>query len=257
MSQRPITEDDLHALVDGLLDSSRQAEVDAYLAEQPAVAARVDAYRRQRAALREALAPVAAEPVPPELNLARLIEARRRPGRVPWQMAAAVVLALGLGGSGGWWLHGRMSPAPAGIAALAQQAAESYAAFVPDRERPVELHAADSATLVRWASTRLGRQVKVPDLSGQGYRLMGGRLVPTTQGAAVMFMFDDDRGSRLVLLTRPMAVDRDTPMAHRDDGTVQAFTWATEGNGYSLVGSLPPATLHPIADEVRQQMRRV
>jgi len=147
-------------------------------------------------------------------------------------------------------------PAPLGIAALAQQAAESYAVFSPDRERPVELRAADRATLVSWASGRLGREVTLPDLSAQGYRLMGGRLVPTPQGAAVLVMFDNDAGSRLVLLTRPMALERDTPMAHRDDGAVQAFTWATEGNGYSLVGSLPPSILHPIADVVRQQMRR-
>ncbi len=76
MSNRPITEDDLHALVDEALDAARQAEVEAYLARQPAVAARVEAYRRQRTALRDALAPVAAEPVPAELNLARLIKAR-------------------------------------------------------------------------------------------------------------------------------------------------------------------------------------
>jgi anti-sigma factor RsiW len=256
MSQRPITEDELHALVDGVLDPARRPEVEAYLATQPAVAARVAAYRRQRDMLRAALAPVAAEPVPPELNLARMAEARRRPARVPWQVAAALVLALGLGSGSGWWLHGQVRPAATGIVALAQQAADSYAVFTPDRERPVELRAADHATLVSWASGRLGRKLVVPDLSAQGYRLMGGRLVPTPQGAAVLVMFDNDAGSRLVLLTRPMALERDTPMAYRDGGTVQAFTWATEGNGYSLVGSLPPSVLHPIADLVRQQLRQ-
>jgi anti-sigma factor RsiW len=255
MTGRPISEDDLHALVDGALDGTRRAEVEAYLALQPAVAARVAAYRQQRAMLRDALAPVASEPVPPELNLGRLIEARRRPRSALWQIAAAVVLALGVGTGGGWWLHAEVGPAPRGIAALAQQAAESYTVFAPDRERPVELRAAESATLVSWASARLGRPVTVPDLSGAGYRLMGGRLVPTPQGPAVLFMFDDDRGSRLVLLTRPMAQERDTPMAHHDAGAVQAFTWATEGNGYSLVGGLAPDALHRLADTVRQQVR--
>ena len=256
MRTYPITEDDLHALVDGVLDDARRAEVEAYLAGQPAVAARVDAYRRQRAMLREALEPVAAEPVPPELNLARMIEDRRKPHRASWQVAAAVVVALGLGGGGGWWLHGQLRPAPVGIAALAQQAIESYAVFAPDQKRPVELRAADAATLVDWASARLGRPVTVPDLSSAGYRLMGGRLVPTAQGAAVLFMFDDDHGSRLVLLTRPMARERDTPMAHYVGQAMQAFTWATEGDGYSLVGSLPAGVLHPLADAVRRQMQR-
>lgn len=36
------------------------------------------------------------------------------------------------------------------------------------------------------------------------YRLVGGRLVATSQGAAAMFMYDDDRGDRIVVLTRKM-----------------------------------------------------
>ncbi|MCI0755871.1 hypothetical protein [Teichococcus vastitatis] len=97
----------------------------------------------------------------------------------------------------------------------------------------MELRAADSTAPVAWASERLGRPVRVPDLSDAGYRLMGGRLVPTAQGAALLLMFDDDQGNRLVLLTRPMAQECDTIMAHRDAGTVHAYTWAMAGNGYS------------------------
>src|SRR3546814_8458469 len=74
MNGRPIGEDDLQAFVDGRLDAERQVEVAAYLERHADVARRVDGYRRQRDALRAALAPVAEEPVPPELNLARMIE---------------------------------------------------------------------------------------------------------------------------------------------------------------------------------------
>ncbi|MDN3566032.1 anti-sigma factor family protein [Paeniroseomonas aquatica] len=261
MSTRPVTEEDLHGLVDLALDASRQVEVESYLALHPEVAARVADYRSQRAALREALAPVAQEPLPPELGIGRLIAARHHPALAGWRVAAAALLMLGLGGAGGWGLHGlTTSDAQAhtqGIAALSQQATDSYATYVADRQRPVELRADSRAELVAWASDRLGRPVALPDLSASGYRLMGGRVVPTPQGPAAMFMFDDDRGTRLVLLTRGMAMDRDTPMAHRAQGPVGAFTWASEGNGYSLVGALPAAALHPLADAVRRQMGRV
>jgi anti-sigma factor RsiW len=43
-----------------------------------------------------------------------------------------------------------------------------------------------------------------------------------------------------------------TPHAH---GDVDGFTWADEGIGYSLVGPLPSTILHPLADEVRRQVR--
>jgi anti-sigma factor RsiW len=73
--------------------------------------------------------------------------------------------------------------------------------------------------------------VKVPDLSSSGYRLMGGRLVATAHGPAAMFMYDDDHGQRLVILTRPMQTDQNKPMTpHVGDG-VSGFASADDGMG--------------------------
>lgn len=255
MTERPITEDDLQAHVDGALDAARQAEVAAYLVAHPDVARRVDGYRAQREALREALAPVAREPIPSELNLARLIADRRRPRAIAgWRAVAAAVALLGIGSAGGWAIHDAVRPVPEGIAALAHEAADSYAVYAPDTVRPVEIRAVDRGALIEWASARLGRNVAVPDLSASGYRFMGGRLVATGHGPAVLFMYDDDRGTRLVLLSRTMAVDRDAPMTDRADGPVAGVTWAAKGLGYSLVGPLPTDRLRPLADAVRRQV---
>ena len=74
------------------------------------------------------------------------------------------------------------------------------------------------------------------DLTGSGYRLMGGRLIATSHGPAAMFMYDDDRGDRLVVLTRPMASEQSAPMAPHSGGDVSGFAWADGGMGYSLMG---------------------
>ena len=63
MNNRPITEDDLHAYVDDVLEPERRAEVGSYLAEHPDVAKRVAGFADQRELLRAALAPIAHEPV--------------------------------------------------------------------------------------------------------------------------------------------------------------------------------------------------
>ena len=80
---RPVSEDELHAYVDDRLDTARRREVEHYLHTQPGLAQRMAAFRAQRAALRSAFAARAAEPIPPELNLSRLLDARlrRRPDR--------------------------------------------------------------------------------------------------------------------------------------------------------------------------------
>ena len=257
MNHRPITEDDLHAYVDRVLEPERQAQVAAYLCDHPDVAKRVAAFTDQRDLLRAALAPIAEEPLPPRLNLSRIIENRTRgPSVVRWAMAA--MLLMSIGGLGGWTARGAMHVAPGGLVALAREATASYNVYAPDRVRPVEVRASDSGQLVQWVSDRLRRPVKVPDLTTSGYRLMGGRVVATELGPAAMFMYDDDRGSRLVVLARPMnSAARNAPMTPQSHGDVGGFAWADDGLGYSLVGQAAPETLRPIANEVRKQAQAI
>lgn len=253
MTMRPITEEDLNAYVDGLLDGEREGELVAYLDQHPEVAQRVEGYQRNDAALRAAFEPIAEEPVPPELTLAGLLERRRRPNLQRWQAAAAVLL-LCVGGAGGWGLRGMAPPAPEGMAALAQEAADSYQVYAPDHVHPVEFHAADRSQLVDWASRKLRHAVAIPDLSGSGYRFMGGRLIATSHGAAVLLMYDDDHGTRLVMVSRPMAVEGKTHMSQHKIDAVDGFAWADNGIGYSLVGPVAPEVLHPLANEMRRQI---
>ncbi|HVJ52816.1 MAG TPA: anti-sigma factor [Aliidongia sp.] len=256
-SDRPITDEDLQAHIDNRLDQARQAEVSDYLDRHPEMANRISGYATQRDALRAALVPIAEEPIPPELNLARLIEARRRSQgwRTGWRSAAAAVLILVLGGAGGWSLHGASMPAPSGVTALALEAADSYSVYAPDHIHPVEFRAGDQKELVSWLSSRLERPVAVPDLTASGYRFMGGRLVPTEHGPAALFLYDDDHGSRLAMMARPMTtVDRDAPMSAHSKGSVSGYAWASKGLGYSLMGGPAATDLHPIANEARRQI---
>src|SRR5262245_21880323 len=244
MSPRPITEDDLHAYVDRVLEPERQAEVADYLREHPDVAKRITAFADQRDLVRAALAPIAEEPLPPELNLTRIIEQRsRRPVLTRWAAMAAALL-LCIGGVAGWGVRGALETPSGGLTVLAQEATASFKVYAPDRVRPVEVRASDSAQLVQWVSDRLHRPVKVPDLTTSGYRLMGGRVVATEHGPAAMFMYDDDHGSRIVVLTRPMtSADQNAPMTPQSRGDVGGFAWADDGVGYSLVGQAAPESL--------------
>lgn len=252
MNERPITEDDLQAYVDKVLDGQRESDVAAYLAEHPDIARRIEIYSAQRADLRAALAPIAAEPLPPNLNLAHMIEAHNRPKWwAQWAVAAAILLMLG--GGTGWSLRGLSLPPSEGVGALAREAAMNFNVYASDHIRPVELRASDQAEFVQWVSKQLDRRVSVPDLAASGYRFMGGRLVATAHGPAALFMYDNDHGTRLVVLSRRMSIDRDVPMAEHQDGAVAGYAWANKGIGYSLVGIASPDVLHPLANEIRRQ----
>src|ERR1700757_3092426 len=104
MTDRPITEEDLHAYIDGRLDGQRSETVRAYLNAHPEAAETVAAYSADRQRLRDALQPIADAPIPPALDVRRMVEARRR-SRAALRglpLAASITLAVGLGG--GWFL---------------------------------------------------------------------------------------------------------------------------------------------------------
>jgi len=67
-------------------------------------------------------------------------------------------------------------------------------------------------------------------------------------------MFDDGRGTRLVILSRNMKVDREAAMTGYDVGNVRSIAWARNGLGFSLIGPLDTAILHSIADRVSKQL---
>ncbi|MFK0334833.1 anti-sigma factor family protein [Rhizobium sp. NPDC090275] len=255
MTKRPINEDDLQAFVDGALDVERHQDVAAFLETNKDAAKRISSYQRDAAALRSALGQIAVEPIPSRLNLANIIEKQRpaKQGRFA-PMAAAAVLLLAIGASGGWLLKGYSMPPTEGVAALAQEASASYSTFAADRLRPVEVRADSGDDLRILASATIGGTATIPDLSKAGYRLMGGRVVPTPHGSGLMLMYDDDKGNRLVMLTRRMQVDQDKPMVPSDQRDIRGWSWARNGLGYSLVGAISSEHLHTLADEIRSQI---
>ena len=255
---RPISEDDLHAYVDGLLNPERQQSVESYLEAHPDVMARVRGWQATRALLKETLDAAAQEPVPASLNIAHLAAARRNRRFAPLRVAAALVLGLGLGAGGGWMAHGLAPTANTGIAALALQAADAQRAFADDQVHPVEFKASELPAALGWMGERLGRAVFPPDLSAAGYRLMGGRMLATQEGIACLFMYDDDHGTRISVIMRRMHDrDFDARMRPFNDAGTFSFAWARDGFGVSVVSSKPLATLHELSNRVRDEMLRL
>jgi anti-sigma factor RsiW len=256
-AERPISTDELHAYVDDGLDSARRIEVEDYLERQPELARQVAVYRAQRDALRSALASHAGAPIPPELNLSRLLEARLQRRPAWWRAAAIALLCLGVGGVAGWYVGA--SPGPdrlhLAMSLLQQQAVASHAVFATDGKHPIEIAAAEREHLTRWLSNRLQRNVAPPDLSGLGYRLLGGRLLATERGgAAALFVYDNARGDRLSVLLRPMARELKAGRTDIAQGALNGCTWIDSGMGYAVIAAIPDDTLDRVADQVSRQI---
>lgn len=250
---RPIAEEELHAWVDGQLDADREPVIVRYVQDHPEIARKVDSWRAQREALRAAFGMVAAEPIPPRLGLERLIQQRLGRRSVTWRIAASTLLAFGLGGGGGWLLHGGLQPPAATITLMAQQAVANHVVYTADRRRPTELGAQQRDDLTRWVSNRLKHQVAPPDLAANGFSYIGGRLAATPDGPAGLFMYDGPDGVRLTVFVLPLGDVGSAPIQHIEAENVDGWAWIDKGMGYTVVGKLPLPELRRVADLVRQQ----
>jgi anti-sigma factor RsiW len=248
----PIAEEELHAYVDGVLEADRRQAVEQYLQAHPDAARRVGAYIAQRQEIRTAFLGCPTERIPPELNLAHLIEARLMSRRTPWYSVAAAVLALMIGSITGWVVSSRPESA---IDALARESATSYMVYASDRHHPVEMAATQSSDLTRWLSIRLNRPIAAPDLTLASYRLLGGRLVPSPEGAAALFIYENAHRDRLTLYVRPISTKRSTPIQTTDFGDVDGCAWVERGVGYSLIASENYARLVELSQYVREELR--
>jgi anti-sigma factor RsiW len=252
---RPVQEDDLHAYVDDRLDPARRVEVERHLRANPALQRRVDGWREQAEALRDALAFKLHEPVPASLHLGRLLEQRiaqrrRRLFDGPWRVAAAMVLMLGVGAAAGWTARGTQRMGE--VTRLGMEAAAAHNVFAADPAHPIEIGPDNQGELVAWIDRKLHRSIRVPDLSAQGYRLIGGRVLATMIGPAAMLLYDDDHGGRMTVFLQPMRSDV-APMQPVQAGAATGYAWIDAHMGYSVISD-GDASMHGLADHVRQAM---
>ncbi len=192
MSIRPASEEELHAFVDGALLAARRNEVAAILRADPALAARVEGYARDRDLLREAVAQLSANPLPSQWAAQIQAAARPSPARVGRRYAIAASLAAAVGAAAAvkWW--------PPGDTILADALAVRDGAAAGGRALPAGV-LADAAARDAQLASAIGLPAHAPDLQRFGFRLAAMQLF--ARGAQLRYA---DRGRRdLTIYVRP------------------------------------------------------
>ena len=249
----PVTEDELHAYVDGELAPDRKAAVEAWLATHADDMARVTAWRSLADAIRTRYGAVATEPVPARLSLRQIERAGRS-----WRglAAAAAVVAFLVGGLAGWQARSIAAPSASLVATSTADALDAYKVYVVEVRHPVEVPASEEAHLVQWLSKRVGYQLRIPDLAPVGLKLVGGRLLPGPRGgAAAFFMFEGKSGERFTLYST-RANGPDSSLRYNAVGAVGALYWADRDVAYVVSGEANRERLNKVAESVYAQLDR-
>jgi anti-sigma factor RsiW len=244
----PVTADELHAYVDGMVPPDRKRAVEAWLASHPEDAARVAEWRALADAVRNRYGAVADEPVPARFDIAKLT----RP-HMPWRaIAAAAVLAALAGGIVGWVGGAASTPAPASVEAFTAEALSAHQLYVAEVRHPIEVRAAEQH-LIPWLSKRVGTNLRIPDLKEYSLQLLGGRLLPGPIGPAALFMYESPNGERFTIYCSKSKKLR-MALRYQSGGDVAAMHWVESEIGYVVSGPDDRDRLAKIAQTAYEQM---
>ncbi len=240
----------LHAYADGQLGPEESREVEQLLQHNEEARKLVADIRQQQAALQQAFHPVLDETVPPVL----LRSARRKDvvlARWPkWAMAAGLA-ALIVGGASGW-LAGTFAGGSAMAETLPDRALNAFNVFATDTDHAVEFSGSDKDKLERWLVERIGAKFNIPDLSGKGYNLVGGRMLAEQDRPAGLLIYEDAAKTRLVIYVAANPAKNELPMKVTSRGKLVTCYWVESDLVYALAGQQPANIMLPLAKEAHE-----
>ncbi|MFM9886562.1 MAG: anti-sigma factor family protein [Burkholderiales bacterium] len=246
--EQSATTDELMAYVDGQLPAEALARVEAFVTENEAARAEVEAYRLQNILLHGAYDKVLEERVPRRLLWPTVSATWMR-------LSVAACALLVVGGAIGWYARDLAVPSRE-VRSFAQRALAAHAVYLPEVRHPVEVPATEEAHLVAWLSKRLGTSVRAPVLAEFNYRLVGGRLLPGESGRpAAQFMYEDPQGQRLTLYVSGVEGDAtDTAFRYAKERNLDVFYWIDRKWGYALSGAVGRERMLELSNAIYKQL---
>jgi anti-sigma factor RsiW len=246
-----ISEDELHAFVDGELGPDRRAAVEAWLASHPEDAARVGSWRAQAEMIHARYGGSARAPVPARLSLENVARLDRK---WTWLLAASVLLAFLGGGATGWFGRALLDANPA-TQAITLEALNAHKLYIAEVRHPIEVSAQENH-LLPWLSRRVGSTLRAPDLSVFGLKFMGGRLLPGPSGQAAAFMmYEGSSGERYTFYCSRSAAP-ESALRYRVSGPIAAVYWGDGEVGFVVSGPADRDKLIHIAQVAYEQLDR-
>ncbi len=247
-----ITELDLLAYADGRLEPARARQVEAALARDPELRAKVADFARQNRELSAQFDAYAQAPLPE--RLARVLahdrdRPQRRQVRRTLARAAAVALVALAAGTGGWTL-GRLDARRSAGEPDAQVLAGAAALHETDRPGATAAARRTSAQPLTWFADRIALELQLPDLRDRGFALVSKERVDLagTQGLRLRYTAPSGRHLDVFLKSRwrqrasPLATHRrgDVALAHWMDGPLRVVV-AGDGDARATVRRLAAA----------------
>ena len=260
-----ITEDDLHAFVDGDLSRAKYAHILVWFKTHPEAEEQVQQWLLQNAALEHLFVENSKENThhneKSDAELLTKLTRKTNLGRfkVNRLRLASFVPTLLFGAIVGAMLTLQFAPnLSVNNIAYAQNlpaiSRASYTIYSAEKKHPVEVGIDEKQHLIAWLGKRIDRELTPPDLTSMGFDLFGGRILPLAGKPSAMLMYEDDAGERLTLIIGQNDDNEQTGFSFVEQDNVQTFFWVDRDFGYAISGKLSRAKMESIANMVYKQL---
>jgi anti-sigma factor RsiW len=98
--------------------------------------------------------------------------------------------------------------------------------------------ASDRDQLQAWLNKRIGVSFKVPDLTDQGYTLLGGRLLASGDKPAAQLMYEDAEKKRITIYLAANPAKADAALRVEEKGPLVACYWLDGPLGFVVAGEM-------------------
>jgi len=246
-------EEKLSAFLDGELPEAEAREIEAALERDTALQAELEALMTADAMAQEAFGEMLDEPVPAALAAAVRDAPEATPANVTsaptgrsWWAAAAVVLALGLGGAGGY-MTGLSQDVPVAAApGWLVDIADYHRVYAGQKRHLVEVGAEEADHIRTWLTATVGAPVPTPDLTQHGLTFRGARLLVAAGKPVAQLMYTDAEERVVALCLIATETPRDG-VATQTIGDFDMVSWGGDGANYVIVGDQGRPDLEAIA----------
>lgn len=258
----------LSAYLDGELDPAEAEALEQRLATDAEARAELDALIGVNTVAEEHFAAQLNEPVP--IALAQAIKSAPMPGvaggapksapisapmpankpsRPVWGAVAASLVALMVGGAGGYFLKDQITP-PVQTTGWLADVADYHAVYAGQQRHLVEVGADEKDHIEKWLGKTVGAEFSVPDLSQFGLTFEGGRLLVANAKPVAQLMYRNAEGD-VIALCLQRSSKAPQPTVTFNQKTINGFdfvSWTANGADYVVIGPGGQPDLASIAE---------
>jgi anti-sigma factor RsiW len=229
----------LSAYLDGELDLTDAALVEARLATDVDARSELDALMQADALAQEQFEALLNDPVP--FALAQQIKAAKpnaspAPARPIWGALAASLVVFALGGVGGYMFKGETAPVQ--TAGWLASIAEYHVVYAAQGRHLVEVGADEADHIEAWLGDTVGASFSIPDLSGFGLTFEGGRLLVANGKPVAQLMYRQADGTVVALCLQRSNGPADGAPVFKEQ-TINGFDFVSWNEGdanYVVIG---------------------